>query len=81
MRTKIDTLLPSPAHTAQGKQAKEATKSRQKEGISKVERSFKVGDPVYALYFGPRRGKEGRWVADVIIKRTGSRSFSTAKRP
>jgi len=29
--TKIDTLLPSPAHTAQGKQAKEATKSQQSE--------------------------------------------------
>jgi len=27
IRTKIDTLLSSPAHTAQGKQAKEATKS------------------------------------------------------
>ena len=31
IRTKIDTLLPSPAHTAQGKQAKEATKSQQSE--------------------------------------------------
>jgi len=31
IRTKIDPLLPSPAHTAQGKQAKEATKSQQLE--------------------------------------------------
>ena len=31
IRTKIDTLLPSPAHTAQGKQAEEATKSQQSE--------------------------------------------------
>jgi len=28
IHTKIDTVLPSPAHTAQGKQAKEATKSQ-----------------------------------------------------
>ncbi len=28
IRTRIDTLLPSPAHTAQGKQAREATKSQ-----------------------------------------------------
>jgi len=31
IRAKIDTLLPSPAHTAQGKQAKEAKKSQQSE--------------------------------------------------
>ena len=28
IRTRIDTLLPSPAHTVQGKQAREATKSQ-----------------------------------------------------
>jgi len=31
IHTKIDPLLPSPAHTAQGKQVKEATKSQQLE--------------------------------------------------
>ena len=35
IRTKIDTLLPSPAHIAQGKQAKEVTKSQQKEDVVK----------------------------------------------
>ena len=81
IRTKIDTLLPSPAHTAQGKQAKESTTSQQKEGILKVERAFKVGDPIYALYFRPRRGKEGHWVPAVIIKPTGSRSFNARVQP
>ena len=76
IRTKIDNLIPSPAHTDQGKQAREATKSPQKEIISKVVRSYKVGDLVYALYFGSRRDKEGRWVPAVIIKRKGSRSFN-----
>ena len=77
IRTKIDTL----AHTAQEKQAREATKSQQKEIISKVVRSYKVGDPVYALYFGPRRDKGGRWVPAVIIKRKGSRSFNIHVQP
>eukprot|EP00795_Rhopilema_esculentum_P007931 gene7931-biopygen9137 len=74
--------LPTPvAHTAQGKQAREATKSQQKEIISKVVTSYKVEDPVYALYFGPRRDKEGRWVPAVIIKRKGSRSFNVRVQP
>jgi len=58
IRTKIDTLLPSPAHTAQGKQANEATKSQQSERqlpVTQKAVTYKVGDPCYALYFGPRR--------------------------
>jgi len=49
--TKIDTLLPSPAHTAQGKQAKEATKFQQSERQFPVIQAvtYKVGDPCYAL--------------------------------
>ncbi|XP_065062450.1 uncharacterized protein K02A2.6-like [Rhopilema esculentum] len=74
-------LPEKPAHTAQGKQAREATKSQQKEIISKVVTSYKVEDPVYALYFGPRRDKEGRWVPAVIIKRKGSRSFNVRVQP
>jgi len=52
--TKIDTLLPSPAHTAQGKQAKEATKSQQSERklpVTQVAVTYKVGNPCYALYW------------------------------
>ena len=40
--TKIDTLLPSPAHVSQGKQAKMATKSQHAEKVSKLERKFKA---------------------------------------
>ena len=76
IRTKIDTLLPSPAHIAQGKQAKEATKSQQKEDVAPVTPSFKLGDTVYALYFGPRRDREPRWAPAVIIKRHGTRSYN-----
>ena len=51
IHTKIDTLSPSPAHTAQGKQAKEATKSQQSERqlpVTQVAVMYKVGDPCYA---------------------------------
>ena len=47
IRSKIDSLLPSPAHIAQGKQSKEASKSQitpDSGGVAKV----------YELYHGPR---------------------------
>ena len=81
IRTKIDTLLPSPAHAAQGKQAREATKSQQQEMVAKVAHTFNVGDPVYALYFGPRRDKEARWVPAVVTKRKGSRTVNVKVYP
>jgi len=69
IRTKIDTLLPSPAHTAQGKQAKEANKSQQSERqlpVTQVAVTYKVGDPCYALYFGPRRDRDPRWCLPLL---------------
>ena len=61
IRSKIDILLPSPAHIFQGRQAREATKS-QAEEISDQQATlhhiFKVGTPCYALYCGPRRDKD-----------------------
>jgi len=77
--TKIDTLLPSPAHTAQGKQAKEATKSLQSEcqlPVTQVAATYKVGDPCYALYFGPRRDRDPRWVPAIVVKRFGTHSVN-----
>ena len=77
IRAKIDVLLPSPAHIAQGKQAKEATKSQMtKDGdqVEKVATIFKVGTPCYALYFGPRRDKDPKWVPAIVTKVFGSRS-------
>ena len=81
IRTKIDTLLPSPAHTAQGKQAKEAAKSQKKETVVKVTKLYNVGDPVYALYFGPRRDKEPRWVPAIVTKRKGTRTVNVRVYP
>ena len=71
IRTKIDTILPSPAHTAQGKHAKEATKSQQSERqlpVTQVAVTYKVSDPCYALYFGPRRDRDPTWVP-ALVKR------------
>jgi len=77
IRTNIDTLFPSPAHTTQGKQAKEATKSQKSERqlrVTQVAVTYKVGDPCYALYFGPRRDRDLRWVPAIVVKRFGTQS-------
>nr|KAG5686215.1 hypothetical protein BaRGS_005560 [Batillaria attramentaria] len=79
IRTRIDTLLPSPAHIAQGKQSKEASKTQvtpDPGGVAKVTRQYKAGDPVYALYYGPHHAKQPRWVPAVVKKSTGTRCFN-----
>ena len=81
LRTKLDTLLPSPAHAAQGKQAKEAAKSQREETVAKVVRSYNVGDAVYALYYGPRRNNQPRWVPAIITKRKGTRTMNVRVYP
>ena len=63
LRTKIDALLPSPAHIAQEHQARESTKSQQKENtaIQHVCTAYSVGTPCYALYCGPRQTSTPKW--------------------
>eukprot|EP00731_Ephydatia_muelleri_P034339 Em0055g26a len=78
IRTKIDVLLPSPAHAAQGKQAKEATRSQAQEAPNRVAPIYSVGTPCYALYCGPRREKDPRWVPAVVTKVYGSHSVKDA---
>jgi len=36
----------------------------------------KVGDPCYALYFGPRRDRVPRWVPAIVVRRFGTRSVN-----
>ena len=64
LRTKIDALLSSPAHIAQEHQAREATKSQQKEqtAVQHVRTAYDVGTPCYTLYCGPRQTSTPRWV-------------------
>ncbi|KAL5503296.1 hypothetical protein EMCRGX_G010223 [Ephydatia muelleri] len=79
IRSKMDILLPSPAHICQGRQARKATKSQAEEindQKATVHHIFKVGTPCYALYCGPRRDKDPRWVPAVVSKVFGTRSVN-----
>lgn len=79
IRTRIDTLLPSPSHIAQGKQAREATKSKMNKNscpVEKVDFIIEVGTPCYALYYGPRRDKDPRWVPAVVTRVFGAWSVN-----
>eukprot|EP00731_Ephydatia_muelleri_P036521 Em0270g1a len=76
IRTKIDVVLPSPVHIAQGKQAQAATTSQECELPNKVVVTYNVGSPCYALYYGPRREKDTRWVLAVVTKRFGTCSVN-----
>ena len=78
IRTKIDSLLPSPAHIAQERQATDATKRQQKEQstVHHIRTRYSVGTPCYALYCGPRHTNSPRWVPATVTKVHGTRSFS-----
>lgn len=84
IRTKLDALVPSPAHIAQGKQARQAVKDQQKElstTVKKTTYQYRVGTPCYAQYFGPKRNKSPRWVSAVVIKVHGTRSVNVRVLP
>ena len=77
IRTRINTSLPSPAHFTQGKQSKESSQSiPDSEGVAKVTRQYKVGDPEYALYYGPHHDKHSRRVPAVVKKSMGTHCFN-----
>ena len=84
IRTKLDALVPSPAHVAQGKQAKEAAKSQRDETTKTVAittYNYAVGSPCYALYCGPRHNQEPRWIPATVVKVFGSRSVNVKVLP
>ena len=83
LRTKIDALLPSPAHIAQEHQAREATKSQQKKqtAVQHVRTAYDVGTPCYALYCGPRQTSTSRWVLATITRVHGTRTFTVKVHP
>ena len=43
--------------------------------------TFKIGSPCYALYCGPKREKEPRWVPATVTKVFSSRSFNVRVSP
>ena len=76
LRQKIDTLLPSSTQIPC-----KPKKMQPEENIRRVTHQFKVGDPCYALYFGPRRNHDPRWVPAVVMKRKGSRTVHVRVAP
>ena len=79
IRTKIDTLVPSIPHLLQGRQSRQASKhsnAEDSEVVSKVEHHYSLGNPCYALYFGPRRDRDPRWVPAIVTKVHGIRSVN-----
>ena len=83
LRTKIDALLPSPAHIAQEHQAREATKSQQKKqtAVQHVRTAYDVSTPCYALYCGPRQTSTPRWVPASITRVHDTRTFTVKVHP
>ena len=76
IRTKIDTLLPSPAHLTQGKQ------TRENQSIKKPPPLQHGGPTCYALHCGPRQDRQSKWKAVVVaIKVPGSRSVNVRAVP
>ena len=80
IRTPIDVLIPSPAHQAQGRQCKQAVKAAQRLA-GRPDQQYKVGMPCYALYCGPRRDKDPRWVPAVVTKVRGTRCVTVRVYP
>ena len=76
IRTRIDTLLPSPAHVAQGQQTKNTSATPHADKTI-----FKVGDRCYALYCGPKATEDPRWVPGAISKVRGTRNFEVRVQP
>uniref|UniRef100_A0A5S6R4H4 RNA-directed DNA polymerase n=1 Tax=Trichuris muris TaxID=70415 RepID=A0A5S6R4H4_TRIMR len=77
IRCKLDALVPSPAHIAQGRLAKETARPHLRMNrrlTAKRVHSYTLGAPCYALYYGPKRDKEPRWVPAVVTKVFGTRS-------
>ena len=83
LRAKIDALLPSPAHIAQEHQAREDTKSQQKEqtAVQHVRKAYDVGTPCYALHCGPRQTSTPTWVPATITRVHGTRTFTVKVHP
>ena len=74
IRTRIDALLPSPAHMAQSRQAKAAAQSQAKETPELVAPTCTVDTPCYGLYCGPRQERDPRW--DLLVETAAANPVS-----
>ena len=51
------------------------------EVLRSVTSSYEVGDPCYALYYGPRHSHQPRWVPAIVTKRHGTRNVNVQVLP
>ena len=75
IRTKIDVLLPSPAHIAQKKQVNQNHRTI-KEGSEDSNNPYKEGMLCYALVCGPKNNGKPHWVPATIARVIGARSVT-----
>ena len=54
--------IPFASGLSPRRQASKHSNAEDSEVVSKVEHHYSLGDPCYALYFGPRRDRDPRWV-------------------
>ena len=52
-----------------------------REPVSRLVHQYEVGAPCYALYCGPRRNRQPRWVPAVVTKAFGTRTVSVQVYP
>ena len=86
LRTKIDALLPSPAHIAQEHQAREASKSQQKEqtAVQHVRTAYDVGTPLWKRHLEqlqPRYGVAEDTDPGVVTSEQSTSADSVPEQP
>ena len=81
IRCEIDALVPTPAQIVQSKQSRVSMLQERRSNRKSKAHNFKVGDSCYALYYGPKRNKDPRWVPAVVTKVFGTRSVNVKVYP
>ena len=85
IRIAINILIPSPAHRAQGRQWKHTTMTAERRTKERSIQQYKVGMPFgmpfHALYCGPRRDTDPRWVPATVTKVFGTRRVNVKVYP
>ena len=80
IRSQIDILVPSPTQEAQRHHCTQTVKANQSFVQTKIPK-YQTGMLCYALYYGPRRNKDHRWVPAVATKVFGPRSAQVRVHP
>ena len=79
IRALIDAMVPTPTQQIQAMHQKQTRKAQ----VPKQQKPHKyaVGTPCYALYYGPRRDKDPKWIPAVVTKVYGASSVNVRVLP